>query len=146
MMASIRGYACTMTGYEILEHTADVGVRARAPSLEGVFEQATYGLLEISGAYQEGEGAEVRIEVSARDLPAVLVDWLSEVLYAQDARDAIVTKVSVTTVHPGSAVGSIALRDRPGMLEGTAVKAITYHQLKVAQEDGEWVAEVYVDV
>jgi SHS2 domain-containing protein len=150
MMASIRGYSYKMPGYEILEHTADVGLRANAPSLTELFEQATYALLEITGASDNGAGTEVTIEVTARDLAAVLVDWLSEVLYEQDARDAVVTDVKVNEVrseeHPVRAIGSIWLKDRSGTLEGTAVKAITYHQLKVEEMNDEWLAEVYVDV
>lgn len=135
-----------MSSFEILEHTADVGVRARAASLEGLFEQATYGLLEITGAFQPGDGREVVIEVAARDLAAVLVDWLSEVLYVQDTQDAVVTRVVVTEVHSSRAVGSVGLRERSGTLEGTAVKAITYHQLKVVRDGSDWLAEFYVDV
>jgi SHS2 domain-containing protein len=34
-------------GFELLEHTADVGIRARGPSLEAVFEQATLGVAGV---------------------------------------------------------------------------------------------------
>ncbi|MFN2545118.1 MAG: archease, partial [Actinomycetota bacterium] len=43
-------------GYEILEHTADVGIRAFAPTLASVFEQAAWGLAEILGAVDPGRG------------------------------------------------------------------------------------------
>ena len=37
-------------GFELLEHTADIGVRARGATLEEAFEQATLGLAEVQGA------------------------------------------------------------------------------------------------
>ncbi len=136
-----------MAGFEILEHTADVGVRARGASLSEVFEQATHGLLDITGATGTGLSERVAIKVDAPDRAAVLVDWLEEVLYLQDARDAIVTAVHVERVDEKQATGWIEIAARERDLEGTAVKAITYHQLAVTnQPDGEWEAVVYFDI
>jgi Archease protein family (MTH1598/TM1083) len=39
-----------VAGFELLEHTADVGIRARGATLEEAFEQATLGLAEVMGA------------------------------------------------------------------------------------------------
>ena len=136
-----------MSGFEILEHTADVGVRARGASLPDLFEQVTHGLLDITGATGTGQGQRVVIAVDAPDRAAVLVDWLEEVLYLQDARDAIVTAVHVERVDEKQANGWIEIAARERDLEGTAVKAITYHQLAVTnQPDGKWEAIVYFDI
>ena len=132
--------------FEILEHTADVGVRATAPTVEGVFEQVTLGLLEITGAAATGAGERTAIEVEANDLGALLVDWLEEVLYLQDARDAVVGDVSVTRVAEGRAEGSVAISPCDRDREGTAVKGIRYHQLRVEEIDGAWIAVVYFDI
>lgn len=133
-------------GFEILEHTADVGVRSWAPSIEETFRQATLGLLDIVGVWQPGKGSPETIEVEARDLGALLVDWLGEVLYLQEVRDVVVSAVDVAQVADGRARGSIELVERPAEIEGTAVKAITYHQLSVEPRDGGWVATVYLDI
>lgn len=133
--------------FEILEHTADVGLRARAHTLEDLFVQATHALLSITGGADEGTGEPVGVDVQAPDLGALLVDWLSEILYVQDARDSVVRDVAVDRVASDRAQGKLVIAPRGDrVLEGTAVKAITYHQLKVEQVEGEWVAEVYVDV
>ncbi|MBW3594548.1 MAG: archease [Actinobacteria bacterium] len=136
-----------MTGFDILEHTADVGVRARGASTKDVFEQATLGLLDITGASGSGAGERVDIEVSANDLAGALVDWLEEVLYLQDARDSVVTGLGVERADDSGARGWVEIVPRDRELEGTAVKAITYHQLNVSrQPDGTWVAIVYLDI
>ncbi len=139
--------ALTLSGFEILEHTADVGVRARGRSREEVFEQATRGLLDITGATGTGSGERVTIEVTANDLAGALVDWLEEVLYLQDARDSVVTGLHVERADDSGARGWVEIAPRERELEGTAVKAITYHQLEVsAQRDGAWIAVVYLDI
>ncbi len=133
-------------GFEILEHTADVGVRGWGETVEAAFRQATLGLLDIVGAWQPGRGERETIEVEAHDLGALLVDWLSEVLYLQDTRDVVVSAVELSSVDKGRATGWVELVTRPQAIEGTAVKAVTYHQLDVRQADDGWIAQVYLDI
>jgi SHS2 domain-containing protein len=148
-----------MHGYELLEHTADVGVRARGRTVEEVFEQATLGLAELIGG-QAGEdgataappeaqapGEAVTVRVEAGDLGGLLVDWLGEVLYLHEVREAAVGSVRVTHAGDGRAEGTVVLRPvTGGRFEGTQVKAVTYHRLRVEPDAGGWVAEVYLDV
>ncbi|HET7482246.1 MAG TPA: archease [Actinomycetota bacterium] len=136
-----------MSPFEILEHTADVGVRAEAAELTELFAEVTFGLLDISGAWAPGPGERVDISVQGGDLGATLVDWLEGVLYLQDARDSVITSVTVEAVSPEGATGWVEIAPRTADLEGTAVKAITYHQLEVRRtETGMWVAVVYFDI
>ncbi len=133
-------------GYEFLEHTADVGLRAWGASLEECFEQATWALAAIIGIDRPGSGARIDIEIEAGDTEALLVDWLSEVLYLHDARDATVAGVELRSVADHVAAGWIELERRRGRAQGTQVKAVTYHRLSVARREGRFVAEVYLDV
>ena len=135
-----------MAGFEIIEHTADVGVLASGSTLEECFEQATRGLLDITGAWAPGDGERTEIRVEGRDLGSVLVDWLSEVLYLQDARDAVITDIGVEQVSDNSATGWVGLTPRTSELSGTAVKAITYHQLSVDRTAEGWTTRLIVDV
>ena len=43
--------------FEILEHTADIGLRAHGESMEALFENAAAGMLEILGA-AAGDGSD----------------------------------------------------------------------------------------
>jgi SHS2 domain-containing protein len=134
-------------GYEILEHTADVGVRARGATLEECFAQAARGLLSIIGIDRPGPGERVEIELASYDLGALLVDWLSEIIYLHDSRDAVVSGVSVDRVSPTGMSGSVTLAHRGGAeVEGVQVKAVTYHQLEVIQTPDGFIARVYFDV
>lgn len=140
-----------MARFEILEHTADVGIKAEAVDLPGVFEQATLGLLDIIGTWAPGAGGDpetVEIAVEAGDAGALLVEWLGEVLYVHDSRDAIVTSLEMSEVTAGRAAGRIGIapRDEETYEGGTQVKAITYHRLSVEEAPDGWAATVYVDV
>ncbi|HEX2296280.1 MAG TPA: archease [Actinomycetota bacterium] len=138
-----------MARFEILEHTADVGIRAEAVDLSGVFEQATLGLLDIVGTWAPSRAAaeEVELDVGAADPGALLVDWLGEVLYLCDSRDVVVTSMDleVTPRRAGGRLG-IAPREEASYEGGTQVKAITYHRLAVEESGDGWSATVYVDV
>jgi SHS2 domain-containing protein len=159
-----------VAGFELLEHTADVGIRARGASLEEAFEQATLGLADVLGALTPGwspggSGEAVAVEVSAPDPGGLLVDWLNEVLWLREVRQAWLAGVRVDRVGDGAAAGSVTLspegpagedtsgdparEDGPGgpAPDGTFVKAVTYHRLRVEPdpEDG-WLIEVYLDV
>jgi SHS2 domain-containing protein len=136
-------------GWEPLEHTADVGVRAWAPDLPHLFEWAARGLLETIGVWGPiGSGDETVLEVSGegRDLAGVLVDWLAEILYLQDSQDLAVERVRVHHVDDRCARGSLTVRVRTEEPGGIQVKAVTYHRMKVEPSGAAYVAEVYLDV
>jgi SHS2 domain-containing protein len=136
-----------MGTFEILEHTADVGILARGATVEEVFEQAALGLADIMGISQPGRGSPVVVEVAGDDLGSLLVDWLSEVLWLHDSRDALITNVEVRAVQSGRAEGTVTFTPRGGAdVAGTQVKAITYHQLAVEEGPDGWTGRVFVDV
>ena len=131
--------------YEILEHTADVGLRATGESLEEVFVLATRALAEIAGIWVPGDGDEVALEVEAADPGALLVDWLSEVLYLHDSRGMALANLVMSEATESRARGTLRLAPLKNA-DGTQVKAITYHQLVVEPTTSGWLAQVFVDI
>lgn len=136
-----------MAGFEILEHTADVGVRAHGDTVEQAFAAAAQGMAEIAGVWQPNGGDPVAVSVEASDREALLADWLGEVLYLQDARTAAITAVDVEHVTDTRAQSVVRLKPFAGdPSEGVQIKAVTYHQLVVRHSNGEWEVQAFFDV
>lgn len=133
--------------FEIVEHTADVGIEASGDTLREAFRETTLGLLDITGTWAPAGGREFQISFDGDDPASLLVDWLGEILYLQDAHDALVSRVEVRSADERHVEGAVRLTPRGDVEpEGTAVKAITYHQLSVAQTEQGWRVRVFVDV
>ncbi|MDQ3991454.1 MAG: archease [Actinomycetota bacterium] len=133
---------------EVLEHTADVGLRAVADTVEEAFAAVGEGLAEVVGAWRDGEGEPRPVEVSASDIEALLVAWVDELLFLHEAQDAVFGGFEVEEVREDGLRASVRMAPRAGRdLKGEGVKAGTYHRLRVARgPDGTWTAEVYLDV
>ncbi|HYI43916.1 MAG TPA: archease [Actinomycetota bacterium] len=137
-----------MGEYRIIEHTADIGIYVGGESLEELFRQGALGLLAITGTWKPGTPDEqIEIEVGSHDLPGTFVDWLGEVLYLQDTRDAWIVSVEVSSARAEEVRGRVGLKKRgKEEFEGTPVKAITYHQLEVEQTEEGWEGHVFFDI
>ncbi len=133
-------------GYEILEHTADVGLRVWGPDLSAVFEQAAFGLIGIMG---EATGPATRSEEIAFGAPddvALLVDWSSEGPFLFDAR-GFVPRTIHASVEASRVRAVIHGGDAAQFTQGgPAVKAITYHDAMVRATPDGYEARVYLDV
>jgi SHS2 domain-containing protein len=135
------------SSYEILEHTADIGLQIRAASLEALFAAATWGMVEIVGAgAPHGSGTFVEVNLDAADVGGLLVDWLNEVLFLIDSRAGYVADVLVDRASESWVAGRLGIIDGAGAPEGTELKAATYHRLSVARDGDGWAATVFFDV
>jgi SHS2 domain-containing protein len=134
--------------FEILEHTADIGLRARAPTREELFEALGEGLATLQGAWFPNGGTERDLGVEAPDPAALLVSWLDELLYLHETEDAVFTGLAVDRVGDTTLSARVRLSPRGDReLEGVGIKAATYHRVDVAQEPGGgWTGQVYLDV
>jgi SHS2 domain-containing protein len=91
---------------------------------------------------------EYAISVESGDRDALLVDWLNEVLYWYDGKRIAFREFRIGELREGQieATGLGEPRDPERHRARLIVKAVTYHQLKIEQRGGRWIAEVYVDI
>jgi protein archease len=135
--------------FELFEHTADLGLRVHASSLEKLLTEAAKGLLAMLVANPDAVRTvqEKTIHIPAEDSTYLLFDWLSELLYAFEADKLL---FSTFELHLKNNQLSAVCRGEP--MDSSRhhmeheVKAITYHGLKVEQTDNGWRAEVIVDI
>ncbi len=135
--------------YETFEHTADLGLRVRAPDLDTLFAEAGRALfsavVEDLSTVRPERRVEVRLAGEEREY--LLFDWLKELLYHFDAEHLLLGRFEAH-VGPdgltGAAWGEPLDRSRHDLEH--EVKAITYHGLRVEPEGDGWLAEVIVDI
>ena len=131
-------------GHEELPHTADWALRAWGEDLPALFAEAALGMNALSGVrLQPAPRITRRLELEADDDESLLVAFLSELLYVQEAEGLAFDDLRIQTDGPrlsaemeGGAVASIA---RP-------IKAVTFHNLKIARMAGGFQAEIVFDV
>ncbi len=135
--------------HEIFEHTADVGIRARAETAEELFAEAALGLfalmIENYEAVQTVE--EVTFQVNASDVEELFHDWLAELLYAFNGRRLALAEFRVQLGPSGlTATARSEPLDPQRHQIAVEVKAITWCGLKVERHPDGWLAEVVVDI
>jgi SHS2 domain-containing protein len=73
--------------FEILEHPVDIGFRVRGQTLAQLFENAAAALQSIAVEIDDVRAAEQFVlSASGPDAEALLVNWLTEVLFWSDGR------------------------------------------------------------
>ncbi len=135
--------------YEVIEHTADVGLVARGGDLAELFANAGLGMLslmvDLEGVQPKNER---RIEVRARDREGLLVRWLTELLYFLDAEEMVFRRLEIEELSDthlrARAVGERIDRERHRLHFG--VKAVTRHMLEIAPENGGYRATILFDI
>lgn len=136
----------TGRGHEVLEHTADLGLRVWAPDLAQLLAEGAAGLVAIMVEGTAAADRREEIDVESPDVTALFVDWLSEVLFLFDARGFVPIDVNVhVEQHRARGVLHGAVAD-VFVQAGPAVKAVTYHDALVEQTPAGWEARVYLDV
>ncbi|HEX5271090.1 MAG TPA: archease [Gemmataceae bacterium] len=135
--------------YETFEHTADLGLRVRAPDLDTLFAEAAAclfsAIVEDPGALRPDRRIDVKIGGADREY--LLFDWLRELLYRFDSRRLLLCRFEARVGDTGleaEAWGEPFDPERHALAH--EVKAITYHGLKVERTADGWLAEVIVDI
>jgi len=135
--------------FELFEHTADLGLRVSATTLEELLTEAARGLLAMLVANPDAvRPVQTKtIVVSAEDHSYLLFDWLTELLYAFETEKLLFANFDLQiNNHQLSATCRGERMDATRHQMEHEVKAITYHSLRVEQTASGWQAEVIVDI
>lgn len=119
--------------YEIIEHTADIGIKAMGKTIEEAFAETARGMfsLMIRNSHIENSVKRTITVENTGDLELLLVDFLSELLYIHDVEHLVFGDISVAigTNLTAVASGDYYSRDKHGY--GMEIKAVTYHLLEI---------------
>ena len=125
--------------FEIVNHTADVGIIAYGADIRQAFTNAARALFSLITEPDAIEEILYRdIEVTASDKESLLVEWLNELIYLFDVENIIFKRFDITrlanTLLEAICYGEKVDRSRHELKTG--VKAATYHMLKIDKDDG----------
>jgi SHS2 domain-containing protein len=146
--------------FEHFEHTADLGLRIRAATLEALLTDAGHGLLAMLVANPDAvRPVQTRtITLAAKEPAYLLFDWLSELLYAFESDKLLLAEFDIELRSNATLQSSFPTElslvaicrgepmDPSRHEMDHEVKAITYHHLRVEQAADGWQAEVIVDI
>ena len=125
--------------FEIVDHTADVGIIAYGADMNEAFANAAKALFSLITDLDDVEEVMHRdIELTAPDQESLLVAWLNELIYLFDAEQIIFKRFDITRLSQthlkaksyGQKVDSARHQLKMG------IKAATYHMLEIDKSNG----------
>lgn len=136
--------------FEILEHPADAKIRAHGSSLEEAFAnaaKATFSVMADLDGLESGDQDTISLE--AEDEQSLLYDFLDELIYLRDVNSRLyyTFEVNIKAISPGYRLQA-EVKGCPlaGFDSYTEVKAVTYNQMEIRQERGQWQITVVLDI
>ena len=125
--------------FEIINHTADVGIRAYGTNIGQAFANAAIALFSLMAELDNvGEVIYRDIELTAQDQESLLVEWLNELIYLFDVETIIFKRFEIIEINNTrlKARGYGEKVDKSKHKLKTGVKAATYHMLRIDKGEG----------
>lgn len=133
--------------FEELSHTADVKIRACAPTPDALFGEAASALMEVMYGGDRRGGTTRSIDLDAPDQESLLCDFLSEVLYLSEV-DGLVFRqadVRIEGMHLHAVLDGEPF-DPERHNKGTEVKGISYSGLSIRKDAKGYMLDILFDV
>jgi len=138
-----------MKRFEVLDHTADIGLVVYGENLKALFENAGEAFFHlITDLRKVRRRVERRIKIGGEILDRLMVDWLSELLYLHDVENLLFKGFKVESIGEDGLMAVVKgepFQQKIHVIK-TEVKAVTYHRIEVRQEKGGWKAQVILDL
>lgn len=131
--------------YKILEHTADLKIKAFGKTKEELFRNVMLGMQMGLRPELRNKETSTKILIESEDLETLLIDFLSEINYLNETNLEIYEKINFEkfsdTVLEAELLGKKVKRF------SLQIKGVTWHDLDIHQrEDGTWEAIVLFDI
>jgi len=131
-------------GFEEISHTADWSARVWAQDLPSLFTEAARAMSSLAGA-STGSGPRVTrtFEAEAPDAESLLVAFLSELVYYQEQENLI---FDVFDLRVAGQWLKVKMEGAPLESVDKAIKAVTYHNLKIENTNQGFETTIVFDV
>lgn len=137
------------SSFAILEHPSDLGIEAQGTSLAEAYQNAARGLVSVILDLSMVETREQKqISLSGSDHEQLLIRWLSEILYLYDGQGFVCKEFVIHNLTP-SLLNATVRGEMFNSGKHTTymdVKAVTYHQLVVREDERGGLVRVFLDI
>lgn len=135
--------------FEIVDHTADVGIIAYGTNIEELFCNAALALFSLitePGSIQEK--SHLNLRVSSADRDSLLVEWLNELIYFFDAKHILFNRFDIESLTQNQLKATCHGEDFDPMkhIVKRGVKAATYHMLRLDKNNDGYKAQIILDI
>ncbi len=132
--------------FEEVEHTADLALRVRGATLEQLFVHAAQGMFYLMHCAPTDNSHPImhRITLEAPDIESLLVDWLNELLYLAERGQEHLAEYEIETMTPTSIVAVTCGWTHHSRQK--VIKAATFWDLSIVQQDNYWETTITFDV
>lgn len=133
--------------YEILDHPADLKIRAFGKDLKEVFVNMAQALAEQQSPVQaSAKGAAEEIKVESDSLESLFVDWLSEILYRGEVNKKVYSDFEIMEFSEKPYKIKAKIRGVAVKSKNIDIKAVTYHELEIKKNGDHWEVIVVFDI
>lgn len=138
-----------MKDYELIEHTADIGIRVKAGDLKSLFKNAALAMFDIICEKLPTKSVrleEIKIKEKADNIEELFINWLNELLSLSASKDLIFSDFRINHLDKNN-IEAVALGINISNFKvNSEIKAATYHELKIKEINSGWQVEVIFDV
>lgn len=135
--------------YEIIDHTADMGVLIYGDTPEHIFTNAAMMLSELMVDRLPRPGREqANLSLEGMDRIDLLIRWLSEILYFFEVEEKIVTGTEIHELTETTLDATLSFAPFDFEAHGVRhqIKAATYHQAEFKPFGDGWRARIIFDL
>lgn len=135
--------------YELIDHTADIGIRVTDTTIKGLFEIAAHAMFEqITGPSTLAGSHTKKIHVKGIDQADLLINWLRELLWCWTIDNCLVREIAINSINSNNLSAKIFYDEFDPQAHEILkdIKAVTYHGASVEQSGEVWEATIIFDV
>jgi SHS2 domain-containing protein len=135
--------------FEIIDHTADVGIIAYGADVEELFSNAALALFSlITEPERIEEKLHLDLEVNSEGRDSLLVEWLNELIYLFDVKHILFNRFEIESLTHNDLNATCYGENFDPMRHKIkiGVKAATYHMLKLEKNGGGYKSQIIFDI
>jgi SHS2 domain-containing protein len=138
-----------MNQFEILDHTSEIRFRSHGESLAEAFEnagRATFAIMADLDDITPDQSLEITVEAESQE--SLLFDFIDRLIYLRDTEFMLFSEfdLDITATESGYRLtGTAGGCDLEG-ITAQDVKAVTYSDMEITEDDGTYSTHVVLDV